>query len=373
MIKKISKIIAHSIKTRCNRTLSRTIKPRFIEFDITKHCNSRCKYCDIWKGEKKGKDMTLEEIEEAFADKIMSDVKYIIITGGEPTLRKDLKQVYHALHRTCPKAVLQLSTNGLLKDRVIDIVNDMMSSGIRFDVGISIDGIGKKHDEIRGIPGNFKIVNELIDELLIIKAKHPKLLGLCLGMTISDLTVDEYPKIKEYADKKGLELIHAWVEQTPYYDNKDKVIDVKKDRIKEIVDRMPESLRKEYWKKDIKGESIMFDCYALDTFLVVRFDGGIAPCLKYYDKIVGNIKCQDFTAILSGTRSRDVKNDTVRKCDGCLNTWAFAESHMAKLTPYAWYYLKHPRLFWKENKEDNKDMRRMILNDAGQGYSNGKN
>ena len=78
----IPKIIKHAIKSRTNP------KPRFIEFDVTKRCNSHCKYCDIWKGKKPGKELTWEEIALAFAESsdYLSDVEYIVVTGGEPLL-----------------------------------------------------------------------------------------------------------------------------------------------------------------------------------------------------------------------------------------------------------------------------------------------
>lgn len=348
---KILRSIKYSLKINGRDLFNKPIKPRMVEFDLTKICNSRCQYCDIWKCTKIGTELTLEQIEKTFSDPMLSDVEIIIVTGGEPTTRPDLLQVYETLHKCLPNATLQLSTNAILKDRVIDIVKQVLAKGIKFEVGISLDGVGKDHDEVRRVPGNFDNVNYVINELALLKKQYPDLLSVCLGMTVSDLTVDKHQSIETYAKLKGLHLEYAWVEQTPFYANANTKIDVTKNRILEIVDKLPEGPRKEMWKKDIRGKSIRFKCYSLKTFFVLRYDGGIAPCLHYYDDVIGNVKDQTFTEIWTGEKANALRNGLIKNCKGCLNTWAFAESNMAEFWPYAKYYLTHPKTLLKELKK----------------------
>ena len=350
-MKNLLRPIYNSVKIRVRECLNLPILPRMIEFDLTKVCNSHCQYCDIWKGTKVGTELTLEQIEKTFSDPMLKEVRSVIVTGGEPTTRSDLLQVYETIHKCLPNATLQLSTNAILKDRVIDIVKQVLAKGIKFEVGISIDGVGKDHDAVRRVPGNFDNVNYVINELAILKKQYPDLLSVCLGMTISDLTVDKHDSIETYAKLKGLRLEYAWVEQTPFYANADKDINVTKLKIDSIVSKLPEGLRKEMWLKDIKGESIRFDCYALKTFFVLRYDGRISPCLHYYDDVIGNVKDQSFTEIWTGDKANALRKGLIKNCKGCLNTWAFAESNMAKLTPMIKYYLTHPKTFLKELKK----------------------
>lgn len=295
--------------------------------------------------------MTTEEIKKAFDDSILKDVEYIVVTGGEPTLRSDLKEVYDILHKACPKATLQLSTNGLLPFRVIDAAQHCLKEGMKFDVGISLDGIGKAHDEIRGRKGNFQEVEAVIYQLKLLQEDYPDQMNICLGMTISSLTTPKnYEMIKTFAKVSGLPLEYAWVEQTPYYDNDNKELGISKEGTELIVKDLPDSKRKEDWLRDINGKSIRFDCFALRTFFVLKYNGEIAPCLHYYNKTIGNVKEQSISQILSSDRCKNIKKYCVKRCDGCLNTWAYAESHMAKLTPYMRYYLTHPRALKRDMK-----------------------
>jgi MoaA/NifB/PqqE/SkfB family radical SAM enzyme len=238
----------------------------------------------------------------------------------------------------------------------LNIINDVVAEGINLDVGISLDGIGKAHDEIRGIPGCFSHVNYLVDDLIRLKKELKKMgsnavLNVCLGMTISNLTIKQYPEIKAYAKSKGLPLEYAWVEQTPYYDNQYKELGISKKGTRKVVEDLPDSPRKESWLKWIDGKDISFDCFALRTFVVVRYDGMVAPCLHYYKDVVGNLKTHTMTEILDNEHTKYCEDNIVKPCKGCLNTWAYAESHMAKLTPYMKYYLKHPKVLWKEVKK----------------------
>lgn len=350
-MKNLFKPILYSAKVRTRDILGLPIKPRMIEFDLTKICNSRCQYCDIWKCNKVGKELSVGEIKHIFSDPILSEVQIVIVTGGEPTTRTDLIDVYKTIHDCIPNATLQLSTNAILKDRVIEVVTECLKYGIVFEVGISIDGVGKDHDEVRRVPGNFESVNYVVDKLNKLKEIYPNMLSVNLGMTVSDLTVDKHVDIECYALKKNLHLEYAWIEQTPFYDNKDKEINVTKNNIALLVNNLPEGPRKEFWLRDVKGKSIRFKCYALKTFFVLRFDGGVAPCLKYYDNIIGNVRQQSIGDILTSYQAKFVKRNVIKPCPGCLNTWAFAESNMAHLNNYIKYYITHPKVFIKELKK----------------------
>ena len=64
-------------------------KPFYIHFYVTRRCNLRCKMCNVWKN-RDSKEMNLREIKTA-AQKIKKlGASHIVITGGEPLLRKDI-------------------------------------------------------------------------------------------------------------------------------------------------------------------------------------------------------------------------------------------------------------------------------------------
>lgn len=58
-------------------------------------------------------------------------------------LRPDIVDFYLAIHRALPNTQLHLSTNGIAADRILKVVNEVISHGIFLKIGISVDGIGK--------------------------------------------------------------------------------------------------------------------------------------------------------------------------------------------------------------------------------------
>jgi MoaA/NifB/PqqE/SkfB family radical SAM enzyme len=207
----------HGFRNLILRTTGESLNPRWIVFEITDRCNSRCVHCNIWRREPTKDTLTPEKIEQTFSDALFKEVEYVIVTGGEPTVRNDLEEIYLRIHKALPKATLQLSTNGLLPGRVIDIVQTVMSHDIRFDVGVSLDGIGEEHDKLRGIKGNFEKADWLLHELVELRESQKDKLGVAAGIVISDLTLHSLEGVRAYARRLNINLTEAWYNEAPYY------------------------------------------------------------------------------------------------------------------------------------------------------------
>ena len=70
--------------------------PINLTFSVTNVCQSRCKTCNIWEiyrnqPEKRHEELTLEEIEKIFQS--MGHIYVFNISGGEPFLRSDIKEI----------------------------------------------------------------------------------------------------------------------------------------------------------------------------------------------------------------------------------------------------------------------------------------
>ncbi|MBN1804564.1 MAG: radical SAM protein [Sedimentisphaerales bacterium] len=345
MGQKIIKNIKSAVSAPKNlvyRALDIPLKPKGLVFMVTDRCNSRCMHCNIWRQKPVDNPLTAQEIEKLFSDKLFERVRYVIGTGGEPSVRNDLGDIYLALHKAMPNAILQLSTNGLLPERVIEVVNMAMENDIRMDVGVSMDGIGEKNDAIRGVPGNFEKVDRLFSELLLIKEKYPDRLGITAGIVISDLTVDSIYDVREYTRKLEIGLVEAWYNNSSFYKNKnDKEKAQFKDKLREIVGYQPLSVTKDKWLKWLKGDPIKFPCFAANTFCVVKCDGDIVPCLTLWDLKLGNVRDLSPWEVWHSEQARKVRK-SVKQCNGCLNSWGLGwsieDSYYQKLL----LAIKHP-------------------------------
>ncbi|MEA3409628.1 MAG: radical SAM protein, partial [Candidatus Eisenbacteria bacterium] len=114
---------------------------------VTYRCNARCTVCDIWKNESRAD----EEIAPSDYAWLPRSLRSVNVSGGEPFLRDDLVEIVSVIERVCPRARVVISTNGLNPSRIEAMMGKMTHIAVR----VSVDGVGAKHDEIRGIDGAY--------------------------------------------------------------------------------------------------------------------------------------------------------------------------------------------------------------------------
>ncbi|MFH0816551.1 MAG: radical SAM protein [Methanobacteriota archaeon] len=138
------------------------VEMKILYLNITRECNLRCTYCYASAGAQREKELTLEEIK-----KLLSEFhalgkgtrQNVIITGGEPLLRKDFWQI--AEYARSLGLVLVLSSNGLLIDRETARKLGKLFGGVQ----ISLDGDREMHDKCRG-KGSFDGATRGIENLV---------------------------------------------------------------------------------------------------------------------------------------------------------------------------------------------------------------
>lgn len=156
---------------------------------VTYKCNSKCVMCDIWQRP------FCEEIEPRIYSKLPSSLRIINISGGEPFLRKDLPEIISVLAKTCNKARLGISTNGLLSSRIKECMETILSRRIKnVSINVSIHGIGEFHDNVMGIKGAFE---RAINTVQILKDIGVNDLGI--AYTATNHNIGQLPKVIELA------------------------------------------------------------------------------------------------------------------------------------------------------------------------------
>jgi radical SAM family uncharacterized protein len=122
--------------------------PLFCGHKLTYNCNLRCKMCPFWK--RSSEDSSIEREKAILRQIYDSGVCGIAFEGGEPLLRNDLVEIL-AFSRSLPLHT-NLVTNGTLLESKIDEI----ASYINGVVYVSLDGLEKTHDAIRGVSGCFR-------------------------------------------------------------------------------------------------------------------------------------------------------------------------------------------------------------------------
>lgn len=128
-------------------------EPKWLAWEITGRCNLNCIHCrsSSTMGSDEG-DFTLEEARK-FIDDITSFAQpVVVLSGGEPLLRKDVFDI--AAYGTSKGLRMALATNGALVDD--SVCGKIKESGIRI-VSLSLDGsTAEIHDDFRKQPGAFQ-------------------------------------------------------------------------------------------------------------------------------------------------------------------------------------------------------------------------
>ena len=142
--------------------------PVYLVYFITDACNAKCKHCLLADGAHPGweepsmayrkQELSLEEIDKVAASMGKGSLMFLLPTGGEPFLRKDIGEIVKIFHKNTGVRNVGIPTNGSTTARTISIVKDLCESCPDLDlhIDVSLDGVGALHDEIRVFPGLFK-------------------------------------------------------------------------------------------------------------------------------------------------------------------------------------------------------------------------
>jgi MoaA/NifB/PqqE/SkfB family radical SAM enzyme len=152
----VLEVLPKIAKMQASYMLGRPLaNPMNLTISVSYRCNSRCKTCNVWQ--RPNDDFTLEEYDKTFAS-IGRDAYWFTFSGGEPRLRKDLPEIVEAAYRHCRPGIINIPTNGI-QDKIIPArIERVLQAAPTSDVivNLSLDGVGEKHDIVRGVKGNFE-------------------------------------------------------------------------------------------------------------------------------------------------------------------------------------------------------------------------
>ncbi|MBU2579454.1 radical SAM protein [Candidatus Parcubacteria bacterium] len=290
------------------RSLPGRSKPFYsLIFQITNVCNSRCVTCFNWKILNKDidKELTLKEIEK-FTKKL-GDLHTVTIGGGEPFLRDDLVEIVGCFNRNNNIKMVAIPTNCLSVDKILTKTEEILNrfkGGVK--IGLSLDGIGKDHDKIRGIEGNFEKFLETYRGLSKLKKKYSKLrLRICT--TVFNLNIDKVVDLVKYVENNlpeadiygGLELLRG-----DYNQSKVKEADLNK--FAQVVEILKKENKNEnnFYKRVIipiyhrlsldilRKKKQIISCRISAFYPVVDALGNVYPCENR--KKIGNLREFDY-------------------------------------------------------------------------------
>jgi MoaA/NifB/PqqE/SkfB family radical SAM enzyme len=294
--------------------------PITLTFSITNRCQSRCLTCQIWRiylnnPDLEGEELTLGEIKKIFQN--LGHIYFFNISGGEPFLRQDLPQIVSYAIKYLSPRIIHIPTNALapslVEGRTIQILEIMKR--LRWQVPLtvkpSLDGIGEKHDQIRGVKGNFAKVMDVIARLKRIQKSYPNL-HLELGTVISKFNIGEVKAIVDFVHNLDVESYrHEIAEQraelfnignpiTPSYEEYMQLIKYFSQKIRENIStkrwlaKVTEALRLVYYEyaaHTLLKKRQVLPCLAGISNVHINPYGQVWPCCVLgYEKPMGDLR-----------------------------------------------------------------------------------
>ena len=267
------------------------LRPKDAFIAVTFRCNARCQMCNIWKS-----SPTTEMGPEHYR-KLPDSLKGINITGGEPFLRKDLLEVVEAIHSAVPSARIVFSTNGLKTDTILDTIGNVLKFHRKVGVGVSIDGLEKTHDRIRGVPGAFRSAVSTIEGLVRIGVED-----LRIGMTLVKDNVADARAVHDLSKKLGVEFSTTFAHNSEIYFRKTDNLppEMVGDSARALLDIQGSQLRsssvKDWYRAyhvqgvmdpNLRKEFVM-QCKAGSRYFFMTPAGDVYPCMSM-DLRIGNL------------------------------------------------------------------------------------
>jgi MoaA/NifB/PqqE/SkfB family radical SAM enzyme len=308
--------------------------PKMMPMNITlspsPKCNSRCLTCNIWM--KRENELTLAEWDKVLAS-LGTAPYWFTISGGEPLMYPGIVELAKLAYKHCRPGLINIPTNAILKsgpERVREILKACPDSQII--INLSLDGVGEKHDAIRGVPGNFEKFEERFGQYLALRDEFSNL-TVGIHSVVSVFSVGHLDELIAYADRSGadqfiteiaeprVELDTVGLPITPdpeaYAAAIDKLTDYVNSKRYAGVSRITEAFRVEYYKlvkRILEEQEQVIGCYAGWASAQIYADGTVWPCCVRADDL-GNLRDHhyDFREIWFGEKIREVRRSIAAK------------------------------------------------------------
>lgn len=179
-------------------------KPFLLAWNLTKRCNLRCEHCYLSAGERDAgavDELTTEECYRVVDEMVqVNRGAILVLTGGEPLLRKDLPKI--ARYATLKGMMVVVGTNGtLLTDAKIQ---ELLQNGV-MGVSISVDSLDpQKHNDFRKLPG------ALEGALAGMEACRRNGLQFQIHTTASQMNYQEIPAIMDFCYQAGAKVYNLF-------------------------------------------------------------------------------------------------------------------------------------------------------------------
>ena len=269
-------------------------RPVLTTFQVNLRCNSGCGYCDLPLNVGRY-EMTREEIREVFSRLYRDGVRFVLVQGGEPLLRRDLPEILEDL--SAIGLHLTLITNGT---KVTPQLVERLSQ-LPVAISVSLDTLDRvKYRHIRGADQ----LAQVLEGIALLKDfPHPKFLT-CI---VSDVNRAEVPEVVRFARGQGfLPVVGAYHWNVGTYGRPDELLMYDRSSTAAVFsgllddELIPPGYLQKFVEDNVswlRGQKLE-PCDAGRYSIAIDASGNVSPCLAFPS--VGNLLESSLSDILNG-------------------------------------------------------------------------
>lgn len=300
---------------------------RMVAWELTRSCNLACSHCRA--SSKHGpyaQELTTAECFKLIDEIVSFSNPVIILTGGEPLLRKDIFEIAEYGNKKGLRMVMAPNGTLLTEENVAKI----MRSGIK-RISVSLDGPDEAaHDNLRQVSGAFRQACAGIQ-----KARSAGL-EFQINSTISKRNIQLLPELISLAKKlgakahhifllvptgRGKEMVNEELSAAEYEETLELLADEKKNAEIEIKITCAPHFNRILLEKRLATVSALSGrgCMGGVSFCFVSHLGDVQPC-GYLELECGNIRKQGFKKIWLESEALNNIRDWAKyegKCGNC--------------------------------------------------------
>ena len=289
---------------------------RFIfQWHINEICNLKCLHC--YQENATAGNISVQEMQKIFSQiqKFIPEYKiHINITGGEPFLHPEMEYMLKTLENLSSVSYGILS-NGTLIDR--SFAKTLKKYNVSF-VQVSLDGVHKKHDHIRGEGSFGRAVSG-------IKNLGKENIPVQISFTANTLNYKYFSEVASLGRKLGVQKV--WTDRViPCGSAADSDMSLNPEKTKEFMEILTrESEKNGRTKIDshralqfLLGTGNVYKCAAAKNLLTIMPGGDVLPCRRLPIRI-GNVYENTLMEILHNSEfsRKMVSGKPVSGCETC--------------------------------------------------------
>lgn len=306
--------------------------PFSANFKVTERCNLKCPWCSIWRLGNRQKELSLQQIKIAADNLRKVGLSRIVITGGEPMLRKDLTEIISTFATRGISTTLL--TNGILSRDLL--IKELFEAGLEH-LGVSLDFLTpSKQDTIYNHKGAWYKIEATIKSAIRWNNK-----GFVYVMTtLLPENIKEIIPLFWKINNLGAHFVinpvmsSAYNEPDRIFSGESKTIQFSDEQITAIevlYGNLIKLKRKgkrilaseKYLRESLislKSGNLSWKCHAGIYYFNIFSDGGVAPCNEYPSVI--SVIDNDFKEKFFSQQFQQNAEFVRKHCSGCnLSCW----------------------------------------------------